>query len=249
MPTLYPDRYFFLHVMKTGGSTFRQHIMANFARDEVYPQRGRHGNMIQANLDADHVLSLPADELDRIRVFTGHLPYALRDMLGFETTALTILRDPVARTISYLKHCKRYHPQHRDLSLDQIYDDDFYFTNFIKNFQSKMFCIASSDPKVSGMIALEVDQSRLAIAKKNLAKIHIIGLTEDFSAFLDDVETRLGWKRGEGCERRVSSEAWSVSDSIRERIVADNAADMEFYRYAKELQKKRARNDEAVANS
>lgn len=240
-------RFFFIHVMKTGGSTFRQHILANFPRHQLYPMGGGHKDLIRANLDVDYVMSLPRDELDRIRVFSGHFPYAFRDMLEFETTALTILRDPVARTISYLKHCKRYHPHHRELGLDEIYDDPFYFKCFVKNFQSKLFCIGHGDEKIHGMIDIEVDDARLEVAKDNLAKVDIIGLTENYSAFLADVEDRLGWKCEAGRDRRVSTETWEVSDKVRKRIIADNAADIEFYNHAKALHAQRAAHDKSVA--
>ena len=50
-----------------------------------------------------------------IRVFTGTFLCRL-EMLGMELTTITIVRDPVERTISYLRHCKRHHDQHRDLA-------------------------------------------------------------------------------------------------------------------------------------
>ena len=65
----------------------------------------------------------PPERRATIRGYMGHYPYVASQLLGEDPVTLTILRDPVERTISYLKHCKRYHDHHRELSLEEIYRD------------------------------------------------------------------------------------------------------------------------------
>ena len=79
------------------------------------------------------------------------IPYVASSSLDADPVTLTLLRDPVARTISYLKHCKRYHDQHRDLSLEEIYDDPFFFRCFIHNHQTKIFAMTTDDKLESYM--------------------------------------------------------------------------------------------------
>ena len=74
-----------------------------------------------------------------------------------------MLRDPVDRTVSYLKHCKRWHAQHQDLSLDEIYDDYFHFKCFIENHQTKIFSMTTDD-KLESFIARMYDQTRSFVA-------------------------------------------------------------------------------------
>lgn len=53
---------------------------------------------------------LPDERRRRIRVYTGHFPYAAREILGGDIVTVTILRDPVKRTISLLRQFRRKAP-------------------------------------------------------------------------------------------------------------------------------------------
>ena len=103
-------KYFFIHVMKTAGATLRWHIRSNFKRFQVYPFKQVDLNVQDANYST-RVPDVAADKgrRRRIQVFTGHFPFVAVELLGMELTTITILRDPVERTLSYLRHCKRYH--------------------------------------------------------------------------------------------------------------------------------------------
>ena len=241
-----PSRHdvFFVHVMKTGGATFRRHVYANFDPDEVYPNPS-YDDMNDGNWSIEQLLSLPPERRAVIRAYTGHFPFVVTDLLDGHFLTLAILRDPVSRTISYLKHCKRYHEHHRDLSLEEIYDDEFYFRTMIHNHQAKLFSMTTDDRLESYMDVIEIDDDRLEIAKANLARIDLLGLNEHHDEFLAEVEERLAWWIGPVPNQRVSEESWEASPALRRRIASDNAADMEFYAHARTLyeQRRRARGE------
>jgi hypothetical protein len=159
MDEVAPQRFFFVHIMKTGGATFRQHVYANFAEGEVYPVP-KVEDMDRAWL-VDYVLGLPEERRARFRAYTGHFPFVVTELLPEDFVTMTMVRHPVARTISYLKHCKRYHEHHRDLSLDAIYQDQFHFDCFIHNHQTKIFSMKLGDRLESYMDRIDVDESRL----------------------------------------------------------------------------------------
>ena len=69
-------------------------------------------------------------------------------------------------------------------------------------------------------------------AKANLTKVHLVGLSEKFDAFLEVLESRYGWELGETERFRESTEPWLASPALRGQIAADNAADVEFYEFA-----------------
>jgi hypothetical protein len=236
-----PQPLFFLHVMKTGGATFRQHVYANFAPGEVYPYRTLDPDMHAANYDVAYLLRLPPERHASIRAYTGHFPFVTTELLPVRPFTFTILREPVARTVSYLKHCKRYHEQHRDLTLEQIYDDEFFFRCFIDNHQCKIFAMTTHDKLQSYMDWIDIDERRLEIAKANLAKVDVVGVNEAYDAFVGEMRARFGWTFDELPNRRVGSEPWDVDDRLLYRIAEDNAADVEFYRYAVEITRERAR--------
>jgi hypothetical protein len=74
--------FFFVHVMKTGGATFRQHVYANFSHGEVYPVPNE-DDMDRAWL-VDYVLTLPPDRHAAIRAYTGHFPFVVSQLLGVD---------------------------------------------------------------------------------------------------------------------------------------------------------------------
>ena len=225
--------------MKTGGATFRQHVYANFAAGEVYP-RPKVDNMERAWL-VDSLLRLPAERRAETRAYTGHFPFVVTELLGIDLVTFTILRHPVDRTLSYLKHCKRYHSQHAELSLEEIYEDPFYFPCFIHEHQTKIFSMTADDPLESYADVVDIDERRLEIAKTNLEKVDVVGLSEHHGEFVSEMQQRFGWQFKTLKNRRVSSEDWAAPASLRRRIADDNRADVAFFEFATQLHAQRRR--------
>jgi hypothetical protein len=233
-------RFFFIHVMKTAGGTLRRQMLANFEREQVYPVKRLDLDMRAANYRLDYLTSLPADRREAIRVFTGHFPFVAVELLGMELTTITILRDPVERTLSYLRHCKQHHDQHRELSLEEIYEDRFFFLSFIRDHQAKLFALTAEDDPESYMDVLEVDDRRLELAKTSLERVDVLGVQERFGDLLRELEERFGWRRASVPDKNVAAgEPGGVPASFRHRIAEDNSADMDFYEYARALCERR----------
>jgi hypothetical protein len=231
-------RFFFVKVMKTGGGTFLQHVLANFERDEVYPYKPLDRDIYVANFAIDYLTGLSATRRARIRVYTGHFPFVAAQLMQTELVTITILRDPIERTISYLKHCKRYHEQHRSLSLEQIYEDPFFFSTLIRDHQAKLFAMTPEDRPKSYLDIIDIDERRLEIAKANLEQIDVLGLRERFPELLEEMGRRYGWRFNGVRDRHVSG-GFDISPSFRRRIAEDNAADLAFYEHAQALYEER----------
>jgi hypothetical protein len=232
-------RLFFVHIQKTAGGTLRHNIRANLAPEEIYPAGGPYdAEPLDAYWAIPRLVSLPKARRDQIRAYVGHFPYIASELLGIELVTMTVLRDPVERTISYLK-MRSKDPERAGQSFEQIYDNPFDFPCFILNHQTKIFAMTRDDKLETFMDVIDVDRDRLEIAKQNLRKIDILGLQERYPEMLDAVAQRFGWQTGEVENTHVSEGEWDVPDGLRERIAEDNAIDIEFYRFAQELYRDR----------
>ena len=63
----------------------------------------------------------------------------------------------------------------------------------IHNFQTRQFAMRAHDHLRCAMDALELDSSRLALAKENLAKVDVTGLHERYDEFMEAVSGHFGW--------------------------------------------------------
>jgi hypothetical protein len=232
-------QFFFIHVMKTAGGTLLQQILANFERTAVYPHVRLDPDMHAANYSLAYLARLPQERRDAVSVFTGHFPFVAVELLGIDLTTITIVRDPVERTLSYLRHCRRHHDQHRDLALEEIYEDPFFHPCFIRNHQAKLFALRASDQPRSFMDPLEIDDERLALAKANLEQVDVVGTQDRFEDLLSELEDRFGWTQAPVKNRNVGRGDDRVAPSFRRRIAADNEADVEFFAHAQRLREGR----------
>ena len=231
------QRYFFVHVMRTGGTTFEQQLRRGFPRAEVYPNPDLDfpGGDIMHHLEISYLLGLPPERLDVIRLFYGHFPYVVTEMLGGDLVTVTVLRDPVERTISLLRVLREQREAWRELTLEQIYDDPNLFPRLVHNHQTKVFSITAPDRPRSYRDEIAGDAARLEIAKRNLARVDVVGLTEHYGEFLATLGDRFGWQLSEQARLNAAGGAPEESPALRRRIADDNAIDIELYDYAREL--------------
>ena len=227
------DRLFFVHIMKTGGTSLLFNLIEHFGPGEVYPDPAVDTDKMTAYSDVAYMLNVPERRSRLFRAYSGHFPYVAVKLLPGPFVTLTVLRDPVDRTISYLKQCRGLEQFH-EYSLEQIYDDQWQFLLAMHNYQARIFSITADDVPLSVMNAIAVDDGRLALAKANLAEIDELGLLEHYDEFAARVSARFGWPSTPWTQRRVGGSG-DASETLRRRIVSDNAADIEFYEYARDL--------------
>jgi len=242
----------FIHVMKTGGTTVMRNLRETYGLDEIYPYRALDIRYDEGRLDIEHhlsvpyLLALPEERLRDIRVFTGHFPYVVREMLGLELRAATVLRDPVERTISLLRQFRRkttwmgvkgLASPLTALTFEEVYEEPLVFGPLIHNHQTKIFSMTPADDPQTYMDMVDVDRTRLEQAKANLAEVDVVGLIERYDDFLDEVEAQFGWQIVRGAKKNATpaTDLDPVDPALRRRIAEDNAIDVEFYEYAQGL--------------
>jgi hypothetical protein len=230
-----PHRYFFLHMQKTAGMALRQLLINHFGEAAVYPTRGVDGtDPVELVLSIDHLRERLAARGDQVRVITGHFPLCTTELIDGQFTTLTLLREPVERTLSYLRHHRENERADRHKSLEEIYDDPFRFHGLAHNHMTKMLSLTPAEMTDGMLTRVGFDRDRLERAKEALAGIDAMGLKERFEDFCDNLAARFGWRLGEP-EIVNTSAPVEVSQSFRARITEDNALDIELYEFASQL--------------
>jgi Sulfotransferase family len=244
------DRFFFIHLVKTAGTSFRKRLEHHFGETAIYPDA--------SDVDRSEYFSIERVRErmrargDEIRVVTGHFPLCTAEILGGGFTTLTIVREPVERILSHLHHHRAWTPSDRDKSLEEIYSDPQVFHGLVHNHMVKMLSLTPDEAQrakelqLAGMLTrVEFTQERLERAKAGLASVDAVGLHERIDEFFEELAARFGWDLGPPQHQmRVDPLAKrglvaEVSDSFRARITEDNAMDVELYRFAQHLRDRR----------
>jgi hypothetical protein len=242
-----PERYFFVHIMKTAGGSLRRRLINHFGAAAVYPTRGVDGtDPVKVNLSVDHLRERLAVRGDQIRVIAGHFPLCATELIDGRFTTLTLLREPVERTLSHLREQREDHARFlprgtqgaphsaRGRPLEEIYDDPLRFHGMVHNHMTKMLSLTPTE-LTDGMMFTRVEFTRdhLERAKERLTGIDAVGLQERFEEFCDELSARFGWRLGEPVSVNATAPA-EVPERLRARIAEDNAFDIELYEFAKQ---------------
>jgi hypothetical protein len=233
------SRFFFVHVQKTGGTALFKRLKHHFGERAVYPDASD-GDVVTVapQLSVEVLLARWRERGDEIRVVTGHFPFCTTELLGGGFTSLTVLREPVARTLSYLRHHQKLTPTDQDKSLEVIYDDEFRFQTLVHNHMVKMFSLTPHEMTDGTLTPVVFTPAHLDRAKHQLATVDALGLQERFDEYCEHLELRFGWQLGDPLHAN-RTEPVAVSESFCARIAEDNSMDVELYDYAQELYNER----------
>lgn len=234
-----PQRFFFCHLQKTAGTALIRRIRGDFPERAVFPHASD-GDEIARVIDIEHLLSTWSQRGDEIRVVTGHFPLCTTEVLGGGFTTITVLRHPLDRTISYLRHHRRRTPADAGLSLEQVYDDDFRFNGLVHNHMTKMLSLSPGEMTDGALTRVAFTSERLERAKRRLAGVDYVGLQESFEEFCAQLTARLGWALTDPLSKPEMPPA-EVPPEFGERILEDNAQDVELYEFARGLVAERSR--------
>jgi hypothetical protein len=230
-----PHRYFFLRMQKTAGTALRRRLVNHFGEAAVYPSRGVDGaDVLKLAVSIDYLQERLAARGDQIQVIAGHFPLCTTELIDGRFTTLTLLREPVERTLSFLRHTRENNRAANHLPLEEIYDDAFRFHSMAHNHMTKMLSLRPAEMKAWMFTRVDFTRDHLERAKEALAGIDAVGLQEHFEDFCDKLTARFGWRLGEPVTVNTSAPV-EVPESLRARIAEDNAIDIELYEFAKQL--------------
>jgi hypothetical protein len=219
-------------MMRTAGSVLRLRLIDHFGEAAVYPTGVDGDDTLAPYLFVDHLRKRLAARANEIRVITGHFPLCTVELVGGRFTTMTLLREPVDRTLSYLRRQREIEKSDRHKSLEEIYDDPVRFHRVVHNHMTKMLSLTPAEMTEGGLTRVELDREHLERAKNALARIDAVGFQERFEDFCDQLTTRFGWRLDEPKAMNVTAPV-DVLKSFRDRIAADNALDIELYEFAR----------------
>jgi hypothetical protein len=250
--------YIFLHLPKTGGTTFSQHLVKNLKKDEIMSTSQLRYNLIPPNI-----------KKDKIRVILGHATYYGIHKLFPEKNPryVVFLRDPADRFVSSYNFEMRTKPganisfwkwYESQLKNEMVYFLDMKFRGkegakanlprktlpfFARIFQNKkiyMFFQKLYETYISLFQSSErINNKKLKNAKKLLDNCWHIGFIDNLDESLKFLFREIGvptkWKDQNITEK--SKSFFKLDNKGRKRIYRDNRYDISLYKYALKLQK------------
>ena len=235
------ETFFYMHIMKTAGTSLVSAMERNFTADAIYPDKELGQGRAEQYWTVEALRKALPDARERVQLYCGHFPYVVGELIG-SPIVMTMLRDPVDRVVSHLRHCSRHFERYRGRSLAEIYEDPWHGPCLFTNYQVKQFALPLDDKLKGHIDLLEIDEANFDTALGRLHDVDHLGLVDGYEQFVDEVFSRHGWKRFDDRRLQTSPESDpGIPESLRRRIESENEADREFYTRAVELVDRRNR--------
>jgi tetrahydromethanopterin S-methyltransferase subunit G len=247
-----------VHIMKTGGTSLAR--MLHFPPSRSYPTPRLRLSRPREKFAPGALLEMPPEERDQFVFVSTHMAAWVAEDLFPHHLSVTVLRDPVERTISHMKQIAE--SPGCPVDLEEIYEDPPWHSRLV-NYQVQMFAVSRAeflaqaperralDPRryqeperarilhefraaygTSIGVPKVIDKHSYAEAATRLDRIDEVGVTKRLGQLVDRLAARLGRELGPIRYDRVSRDRSVVSSALRERIERDNEWDRTFYERA-----------------
>ncbi|QHT70199.1 sulfotransferase family protein [Rhodocytophaga rosea] len=227
----------FLHIPKTAGTTFKQIIQRNYARNVRFGLDGE-----EKYMTGQKFRNLSYEERNNIKLLGGHINFGMHNSFNDKNNVkyITFLRDPIQREISYYNYVLRIkqHVHHREVIEKKMTLEDYITSDMHKmllNSQTKQIVgmqggLQSESVIFSGNI--------LELAKNNINEHFIFsGITEQFDKGIILLYKILNWKFPlyyRSLNIAPNNLKYSkISDKTMQLIADQNQLDIQLYEYVK----------------
>lgn len=229
-----------LHIPKNAGTTLSRMLKLRYG---VWPPHKLYKHAIRLGCyDVEHedrldtIERLPERDRDIIRFFEAHAGYGVHHRLPGQPVYLTVLREPIDRTLSVFYHMIEEGHLPKDASLlDYVTSGDPQRVWWVDNAQVRY--LASDDGDILDMPHGTVPDELLAKAKQRLESFAWFGVTERFDAGLLLLGDLLGIRRpyyGTSNVTGVRKKRHEIDPEIIALIEDRNRLDTQLHRWALE---------------
>lgn len=225
------QRYFFVHIPKTGGTTFRYLLYQQFQQHQIFPNKEIIKNNKGEYLSFHDYKRLSEEEQQKINLIFGHFYAGFYDQL-YNTQMLTFIREPVARVISNLRHMQVKTNVYEGKTVEEIYE---LRKGRMPNLQIRYFS--------PGKWIRNITQKDLDEAKKNLEKCAFVGVMERFEESLQIAEKLFDWNFTRlGKLNTIDTKPELFKPQFLDYIEETNQLDIEFYQFGVQLFEEKLRS-------
>jgi Galactose-3-O-sulfotransferase len=225
----------FLHIPKTGGTTLQHILQRCYPRNQICTFKDANRQSQIENFKA-----LTTEKRRAYQLIQGHLHFGFHRHLPGDSIYITLLREPIARTLSFYYYAKS-HPDHYlyssltndHVDLRALLNEPTTMNSELFNLQTRM--IAGDEGGDPNRLA---DGDTVQRAKENLQNHFVVGLTEEFDASLRLMSERFGWNVKSYTKKNVTRRKPRIDTLDAETLASlrrANTLDIELYRFAREL--------------
>ncbi|MFT5201251.1 MAG: hypothetical protein ACI9C1_000623 [Candidatus Aldehydirespiratoraceae bacterium] len=239
---------FFVHVMKSCGISLNRQLQAAVSAENSYPRPGAGptGHKVMVHLLEKHCDSEPA------RFVTVHMAAWTAAAFAPEHLHVTVLREPVARTVSHLRQIARssYGP---DTAEAVWAEADFRVR--LTDYQTRLFSLEQHAPapdlgnakpedfatsmRVFRLTAMSgvgpVTEEDFERARARLEQFDVVGVTERLQSFADRLASRAELELGEIGRENAAPASEPLPAEILDEIVEATSFDRRLHERAQEL--------------
>jgi len=236
----HPKRYFTVHLQKTAGTTLRDRLRNSLRPRQIYPHQSDGPDILMAIITLSHLEKRWIKRKDEIRLVHGHFPLSTTNVLGVPFTTMSVLRPPLERTLSYLRHQREVVPEDNDKTLEQIYGDPKRFHGIIRNHMTRMFGMSVNQMRrFDGCYGNLPDTKWLLDrAKQGVASLDYLGVQPEFETFWQELAQNEGFDIS-ASKNSNATKPMDAPEALKKRIRRDNQMDFELYDYAVKLLEER----------
>lgn len=244
---------YLLHIPKTAGTSFIALLDNYFDLDSIYSEQ------VYQRLKK-------SEDFSKYSFIRGHFGYGIHQMLPKKTVYITMLREPIERTISFFDHMRLEPLRNNWVSknfLDSIKDisDIFRDAQKTRSFTNNQTRYISVDLKISKILQLQnpstfrieefedfinpdiSDSNLLATAKKRLVEFPFFGIQEKFEESLMMLYYTFGFRPLNNIRKLMVSSKRTRKDTILQQTLKEitecTVLDRDLYLFAQDLFEKK----------
>ena len=256
---------FFVHLMKTGGTTVNLNLLGKYPGGCRYPEEGVDAMTMEAKSLTRNLFALSEERRASLRWISPHLPLSaatrFREEMERPVSITMLLRDGLDRSVSYLRNLSlRFNHAY---TYRELLDIPLLRKFFLSNHQTRALSITEAnwqewDNSMRGLflLSLGVDKAQpiseispvgevdLNIAIAALSQVDVLGLQNEFDDWWQRCRQAYQWPGTPKYSANVTpagdfGKVPPVPDSIIEELRELNALDSRLYAGASEILRSR----------